>query len=163
MKIFCGLLFLMLINRKPEIALYWSEDSLLHTPVFPAVMARDRFLLLLRCWHFVNNDLALHRTDENYDRLFKLRPLIESLSKTFESVYTPDINLSLDEALVLWKGRLVFRQYIPLKRARFGTKLFCLCEKWKHWIHVPFSCLHRKIQSHAGDISWCTRWCQTFV
>jgi len=30
--------------------------------------------------------------------------------------------------LILRKGRLVFRQYLPLKRARFGIKLFCLCE-----------------------------------
>ena len=161
MKIFCGLLFLMLINRKPEIALYWSEDSLLHTPVFPAVMARDRFLLLLRCWHFVNNDLALHRTDENYDRLFKLRPLIESLSKTFESVYTPDINLSLDEALVLWKGRLVFRQYIPLKRARSGTKLFCLCENtgytYRFRVYTgkdnPMQAIYRDVPDDAKHLS----------
>ena len=126
MKVFCGLLVLMAINRKPEIALYWSEDSLLHTPVFPAVMARDRFLLLMHCWHFVNNELAPDRTDENYDRLCKLRLLIESLSTTFESVYTPDISLSLDEALVLWKGRLIFRQYIPLKWARFCMKLLSM-------------------------------------
>ena len=28
----------------------------------------------------------------------------------------------------MWKGRLQFRQYIPLKRARFEIKLFCLAE-----------------------------------
>lgn len=128
MKIFCGLLFLMAINRKPEIAMYWTQDSLFSTPVFPAVMTRDRFQVLLHCWHFVNNECAPARNSDNYDRLFKIQPLIKSLSATFESVYTPDINLSLDEELVLWKGRLVFRQYIPMKRARFGMKLFCLCE-----------------------------------
>ena len=128
MKIFCGLLFLMAINRKPEIAMYWTQDSLFSTPVFPAVMTRDRFQVLLRCWHFVNNECAPARNSDNYDRLFKIQPLIKSLSATFESVYTPDTNLSLDEELVLWKGRLVFRQYIPMKRARFGMKLFCLCE-----------------------------------
>ena len=130
MKVFCGLVFLMAINRKPEIALYWSQDSLLSTPVFSAVMSRprDRFQLLLRCWHFADNDCAPDRNSENYTRLFKIEPLIKSLSRTFESVglYTPDIKLSLNEELVLWKGRLVFRQYIPLKRARFGIKLYCL-------------------------------------
>ena len=28
----------------------------------------------------------------------------------------------------MWKGRLGFKQYIPLKRARFGVKAFMLCE-----------------------------------
>lgn len=30
--------------------------------------------------------------------------------------------------MVLWKGRLQFKQYIPLKRSRFGIKIYCLCE-----------------------------------
>ena len=33
-----------------------------------------------------------------------------------------------DESLVLFKGRLVFKQYIPSKRHRFGIKLFVFCE-----------------------------------
>ncbi|KAJ8959751.1 hypothetical protein NQ314_006180 [Rhamnusium bicolor] len=36
-------------------------------------------------------------------------------------------NLSLDEALLLWRGRLVFRQYIPNKSAKYGIKLYQLC------------------------------------
>ena len=39
-----------------------------------------------------------------------------------------DINLSVDEELVLWKGRLQFTQHISLKRLRFGIKIYCLCE-----------------------------------
>lgn len=29
---------------------------------------------------------------------------------------------------MLWKGRLVFKQYIPSKRHRFDVKLFILCD-----------------------------------
>jgi len=54
MKVFCGLVFLMAINRKPEIALYWSQDSLLLMPVFPVAMSKDRFQILLSCWHFAD-------------------------------------------------------------------------------------------------------------
>jgi len=32
-------------------------------------------------------------------------------------------NLCIDESLVLWKGKLKFKQYLPLKRNRFGIKL----------------------------------------
>ena len=34
----------------------------------------------------------------------------------------------IDESLVLFKERLVFKQYIPSKRHRFGIKLFVLCD-----------------------------------
>lgn len=39
-------------------------------------------------------------------------------------VYSPGQNLSVDESLVLFKGRVHFRQYIKTKRARFGIKLY---------------------------------------
>ena len=42
-------------------------------------------------------------------------------------VYSPGKNLSVDESLVLFKGKLSFIQYIKSKRARFGIKLFQLC------------------------------------
>ena len=35
--------------------------------------------------------------------------------------------LSIGKSLVLFKGRLNFKQYIKTKRARFGIKLFQLC------------------------------------
>ena len=33
----------------------------------------------------------------------------------------------IDESFLLFKGRLVFQQYIPSKRHQFGVKLFVLC------------------------------------
>ena len=46
----------------------------------------------------------------------------------FMSVYTPNEYISIDEELVAFKGRISFRQYIPSKRARFGMKIYALCE-----------------------------------
>nr|CAH7752478.1 unnamed protein product [Callosobruchus chinensis] len=37
-------------------------------------------------------------------------------------------NISIDESLLGWKGRLKWKQFIPSKRKRFGIKLFLLCE-----------------------------------
>ena len=35
--------------------------------------------------------------------------------------------LSLDESMMLWRGRLVFRQYIKNKKHKYGIKVFELC------------------------------------
>ena len=40
----------------------------------------------------------------------------------------PYKNLVIDERLMLWRGKLLFKQYIPSKRHRFGVKLFVLCD-----------------------------------
>lgn len=128
MKKFLGLTFLMGLIRKPSMSSYWSTSPLMATAIFPAVMTRDRYLLLLRMLHFVDNGLALPRDHPECDRLFKIRPVLDHFVDRFSEIYTPGKEISIDESLVLFKGRLVFRQYIPSKRARYGIKLYMLSE-----------------------------------
>jgi hypothetical protein len=127
-KIFLGLLLLMGIIKKPTIESYWSINPLYSTPIFRVVMLRNRFQLILKFLHFNNNELEPAGNDPDRDRLFKIRPLVDSLFDSFQNVYIPDKNICVDEELLLWKGRLLFKQYLPLKAARFGIKLYCLCE-----------------------------------
>ena len=46
----------------------------------------------------------------------------------FPNVHYPSKNLVTDESLVLWRGNISFRQYIPNKRHKFGMKFFVLCD-----------------------------------
>ena len=43
-------------------------------------------------------------------------------------MYAPSQNLSLDETLIKFKGRVQFRQFLPLKRNRFGLKGFVIAD-----------------------------------
>ncbi|KAJ1092961.1 hypothetical protein NDU88_006071 [Pleurodeles waltl] len=60
LKMFLGLTFLMGLIRKPSLSSYWSTSPLMATAIFPAIMIRNRYELLLRMLHFVDNALALH-------------------------------------------------------------------------------------------------------
>ena len=51
--------------------------------------------------------------DENTDGLWKMRNLFEILNKTFSKFYSPSEYLAVDEVIILFKGRVIFRQYIP--------------------------------------------------
>ena len=48
----------------------------------------------------------------------------------------------MDEKLLLWKGKLAFKHYIPLKRAQFGIKMFSLCDNsgymylWNSYVYL---------------------------
>ena len=96
------------IVYKPTIPMYWSTSELHNTPIFSKVMPCTRFQLLLKFLHFNNNDLYDPK-NEDRDRLHKLRPLIGILRKQYNEVYEPGQNLSIDESLVLFKGRVKFR------------------------------------------------------
>jgi len=41
---------------------------------------------------------------------------------------TPGKELSLDESMVLWRKRLLFRQFVQKKRHKYGMKLYMLTE-----------------------------------
>ena len=107
---------------------YWSTLDQVYTPFYGAMMKRDRYLHILRYLHFTDNRNEPDRTDENFDRLWKIRDLSEILNSTFSKFYNPSENLAVDEVIVSFKGRVIFKQYIPKKRKRFGIKIFKLCD-----------------------------------
>ncbi len=124
MKIFLGLILWMGLNRRGTIEKYWSDDPLFISAITQKgrTMSRNRFQILLNCFHFTNNELV----DKN-DRLNKIQPLIDALKNNYQKVYVPAEDFVIDETLVPWRGRLVFRQYIPNKTHKYGIKLFKLC------------------------------------
>ncbi|XP_024002130.1 piggyBac transposable element-derived protein 4 [Salvelinus sp. IW2-2015] len=123
MYTFLVTVLLMGIVKKNSLREYWSTDPMFATPFFATLFSQDRFLVLLRCLHFVNNATA-----NLNDPLHKIRNVLTSLTSAFGQVFMPYKDLCIDEYLMLWKGRLAFRQYIPSKRHRFGVKFFFLCD-----------------------------------
>lgn len=110
------------IIKKPKLSMYWTTDEILQTPFFSNCMKYDRYRLILSLLHF-QSDL-----DDSSDILIKIRPVLEHLVEKFQTTYRPGEKISIDESLLLWKGRLKFKQFNRNKRARFGIKLYQTCE-----------------------------------
>jgi len=75
-------------------------------------MTRDRFLHILSFLHFADNS---QRPDEGeeHDRLWKLRTVFDKLN----------------EVIVKFNGRVIFRQCIPMKRKCFSIKIYKFCDE----------------------------------
>ena len=121
MKQFIGLIFHMGLVAIPTYMSYWSTDRLYKNELFKSVMTRDRVTSIM---HFLN--FGEVPVDED-DRLGKIRFLINHLNATLPKIFTPHKELSLDESMMLRRGRLVFCQYIKNKRHKHGVKFFELC------------------------------------
>jgi hypothetical protein len=63
-----------------------------------------------------------------YDPVSRFRPLLSYMNKQFWRFLVPERELCVDETLVATKGHSIMRQYIPSKAAKFGIKLWMLCE-----------------------------------
>lgn len=123
MYCFLALKLLMSRNKKLTYSEYWSNDKLLRSNIFGEVISRDRFLYLLKILHFNTNIVTV-----DVDKLYKIREICDKLRQRFQEAFYPFQNLCIDESLLLYKGRLSFKQYIPSKRNRFGIKSFVLCD-----------------------------------
>lgn len=112
----------------PTLQRYWSKSWPFHILTFSSIMPRDRFLLILKFLHLNNNEVQVGRGVLGYDPLFKLRPLLTALIPRYQSSYQLHRNISIDESMIGFKGRLSFLQYMPKKPKKWGMKAWVLAD-----------------------------------
>jgi len=89
---FLGIYIAIGLLRLPQIKDYWSKSEVLATPWFPALMARDRFLAILRYLHLADSSQQKEKSKKGYDTLYP-RSII--LLLPFQSTITPIITFQL--------------------------------------------------------------------
>ncbi|XP_053323807.1 piggyBac transposable element-derived protein 4-like [Spea bombifrons] len=124
------------IIKKTSIRSYWSKDIVMSTPIFCHTMPRLHYEMLLHFLYFNDNSQCPPKEDPQYDRLYKVQPLLTHFPARFAELYTPQQNLTIDESLMKFKGRLTFKQYIPSKRSTYGAKFYKLCESENGYVHA---------------------------
>ena len=72
---------------------------MLKTPFYRKKMSLDKFKLILKYLSIANNENAPNKSDENYDRFWKLRSLFETLVKNFKLVYNSKKGCVVNEML----------------------------------------------------------------
>ena len=126
LKTWLGLLLAMgFVQKKGRVAEYWSMHWLTKTPGFNITMSSRRFLHILRFLHFVDNEDA---TVDKGNKLWKIGNVLAYLNKRFSAMYNPRRELSIDETMLKFKGRLSIKQYIKIKPVKWGIKLFTIAE-----------------------------------
>ncbi|XP_041461298.1 piggyBac transposable element-derived protein 4-like [Lytechinus variegatus] len=140
LMVFWALCMLMGVVGKPATHLNWSTRRILLTPFFALTMARDRFILLLRFLHFNDSTTAKPRDDPDFDPLHKLRPFYDKVTTAFHTVFTLFRSISVDEALIRFYGRLIFKTFNPRKPAKYGMKAYKICDvsgyTWKFKLYT---------------------------
>ena len=65
---------------------------------------------------------------DKYDKLWKIWRFMDLLLHQFQALYEVNGFVSVDESMVKYKGRLVFRQYLPMKPVKWGIKVWVMAE-----------------------------------
>jgi hypothetical protein len=127
-------------------------------------MQRSRFEAILRCVHLVNNEeLVTDQGAPGYDKLAKVRWLIEEFARISQALYNAKRICTIDEIMIPYKGRYcAIRQYMKSKPVRFGIKLWALGSNQSRYascffrfslFFFRFSCCH------CMFVAFMRRWC----
>ena len=129
LRAFVGVTLLTHLIIKSNLEDYWSLNDMLSTPFFPKVFSRNRFAEIQRNLHFSATLPAPDLSDPKRDKLHKVRPLLDLVLPKWSSAVTPGRYLSVDETIIPCRGRISFMCYSPMKRKRFGIKVYTLCDR----------------------------------
>ena len=101
---------------------YWSESWPFNSNNFASPMLSRRFELILRFIHLNDSATQPKRGEPGFD---KIRPL---LNLRYKDTYILTQNLSIDENMISFKGRLSFLQFLPKKPYKWGMKAWVLAD-----------------------------------
>ena len=118
---FLGLIILMGIHRLPQLRNYWSRKPILSVPTVSETMSLSRCWELWSNFHCVDNRQAA--PDGGISR--KIQIILGTLSVNFLKHYNPSQELSVDEAMVKYKGRAKGKIKMPKKPVKLGFKVWC--------------------------------------
>jgi hypothetical protein len=123
---YIGLLYLAGVYRSAG----ESTEELWHAtdgrPVFRATMSWKRFKHISRILRFDDKETRTARRAK--DKLAPIREVFDAWVTTLSKSFIPYDNVTIDEQLVAFRGRCSFRMYMKSKPAKYGLKLWALCD-----------------------------------
>ena len=90
-------------------------------------LSLNQYQQLLRYMHLVDNNDSLPCTDDKFDRVFKVRPMIVLLQDAFKRWATPGKNNDVDEAGITSRHRWL-RTYNPSKPSKYFIEILMACD-----------------------------------
>lgn len=112
--------------KAPSYRLYWNSQS--RYELIGDTMPRRRFGKLRSYLHFVDNTYALPKNHADHDKLFKIRPFLNSICNNFRKIAVEE-NSVVDEIMVPFKGMSSMKQYIKNKPHKWGIKIFAIASQ----------------------------------
>lgn len=128
LRAFIGLLIIAgaLHSKKESCQSLWDSAEDVARPVFRATMPRNRFQQLLVSLRF--DDLASRLARRKTDKLAALRQVFDSFCQNCCKHYQTAGELTIDEQLVTFRGKVPFKVYMPRKPGKYGMKIWTVCD-----------------------------------
>ncbi|KAL3181591.1 hypothetical protein MRX96_036708 [Rhipicephalus microplus] len=108
-------------------------------------MSRNRFELIMRMLHFVDNTTIENCEGHPQPHLRKIWPVYQALLEKYQDIVCAGAG-HVSVSLLLFKGRLSWKQYMPLKRAVWHKVIFAV--RIFKWVYMELCNLYRERNEH---------------
>lgn len=135
MKAFVDIHVIMSVIQLPSYKPYWTTDSMFKIPGIPSVMTRDRFDKILQYFHCNDSSLNVAKGGVGHGKLHHVRPILDIVQKRLVENYRPHKSVSIDQAMIPFRGRTGYRQYLPAKPCKFGIKVWEMADSTNGYVY----------------------------
>ena len=133
MSAFLGTILFMGLVKLPTYQLYWANNWMLDIGM--KVISRDRFLSILSFLHCANNEEMPRRDTPNFDKIFKIREVLEMFVASWQEHYYPAREVAVDETVIGFSGTVSFLQYNPNKPHKWGITVWSAAESTTGYVY----------------------------
>ena len=128
---FLGIITYTTLCHLPSLPDYWALNSVTSQSVPRSVMTRDRFSIIW--WNIHLSNPEEDRVNDarglgGYDKLFRIKPLYDTVRMACKTHYHPRQQVSVDERMLATKAKTGMTQYMRDKPTKWGLKLFVLAD-----------------------------------
>jgi len=110
LKTFLACHMLMGLIEKPTYHDYWLKTPLLKTPVFSAIISRNRFLAIMQYLHVSKESPSIKsHLVEKSNKLAKINEMSEFMISLWKKSFNLGQNIVIDESLRSFDGRVAFK------------------------------------------------------
>ena len=121
-------------------------------------MSRVRFQQLFRFFHLTDTGLQVTSFHQaGYNQLFKVHELLDLITPKFEQEYIPHKKVTIDEAMIPFKGWLSFKQYMKDKPVKWRIEVFVLSDVHNGYVYRLKVYTGKNLDSSVSDVGLCTR------
>ena len=112
MEQYLSILVRMSMIKLPQVRMYWTKKTQVSS--ISNIMSGYRFEKIRQYFHCNGNSKNVQSSDPNYDKLFKVRPVMNSVLKKYRQIAPEEVHC-IDEQIIPTKGRSSIKQYLPKK------------------------------------------------
>lgn len=111
-------------SKGEDITELWDDHN--GRPIFRATMSLQRFQIINQCIRFDDKEIRIAAIER--DKFEPMRNVFNRWVQRVRALYVPGKCVTVDEQLLPFRGRCPFIQYIPSKPAKYGIKIWIVCD-----------------------------------